>query len=187
MLQRAISLADAPSFIRYLWRVLVRYRKGQRNSELEQSAVRILIGTVLMYYFEYFNDSLKVSTPQLTIDLRLVLTVFLIASVFICISILIKPIEVPIRRISAILLDPGVLTVLRTVSGVQAAQRSFIYRWCIIGVGVLFWWCVTGVGVVGGSRGMSGLVWVRYGVCVCVTVRCVGCGMFDVCCGMWCV
>ena len=90
MLQRAISLADASSPIRYLWKAIVRYRKGQRNSELEQSVVRILIGTVLLYYFEYFNDSLKVSTPQLTIDLRLVLTVFLCASVFICVSILIK-------------------------------------------------------------------------------------------------
>jgi|LakMenEpi03Aug12_release.lakeMendotaPanAssembly.Ray.scaffolds.fasta_scaffold113188_2 two-component system sensor histidine kinase RpfC len=138
MLQRAISIADAPSPIRYLWRVIVRYRKGQRNSELEQSAVRILIGTVLMYYFECFNDSLKVSTPQLTIDLRLVLTFFLCASVSICISILIKPSEVPIRRICAILLDTGVLTVLLTVGGVHAAPLYFLYLWIIIGNGFRF-------------------------------------------------
>jgi two-component system, sensor histidine kinase RpfC len=138
MLQRAISLADAPSPIRYLWRAIVRYRKGQRNSELEQSVVRILIGTVLMYYFEYFNDSLKVSTPQLTIDLRLVLTVFLCASVFICISILIKTGEVPIRRIFAILLDTGALTVLLTVGGVHAAPLYFLYLWIIIGNGFRF-------------------------------------------------
>lgn len=138
MLQRVISLADAPSPIRYLWRALVRYRKGQRNSELEQSAVRILIGTVLMYYFEYFNESVKVSTPQLTIDLRLLLTVFLCASVFICISILIKPSEVPIRRIFAILLDTGVLTVLLTAGGVHAAPLYFLYLWIIIGNGFRF-------------------------------------------------
>lgn len=138
MLQRVSSLADAPSPIKYLWRALVRYRKGQRNSELEQSAVRILIGTVLMYYFEYLNDSVKVSTPQLTIDLRLLLTVFLCASVFICISILIKPSEVPIRRIFAILLDTGVLTVLLTAGGVHAAPLYFLYLWIIIGNGFRF-------------------------------------------------
>ena len=138
MLQRAISIADALSPIRYLWRAIVRYRKGQRNSELEQSVVRILIGTILMYYFEYFNDSLKVSTPQLTIDLRLVLTAFLCASVFICISILIKTSEVPIRRIFSILLDTGALTVLLTVGGVHAAPLYFLYLWIIIGNGFRF-------------------------------------------------
>ena len=138
MLQRAILLADATSPIRCLWRAIVRYRKGQRNSELEQSVVRILIGTVLLYYFEYFNDSLKVSTPQLTIDLRLVLTVFLCASVFICISILIKTGEVPMRRIFAILLDTGALTVLLTVGGVHAAPLYFLYLWIIIGNGFRF-------------------------------------------------
>ncbi len=138
MLPRAVSLADAPNPVRYLWRALVRYRKEQRNSELEQSAVRILIGTVLMYYFEYFNDSLKLSTPQLTIDLRLVLAFFLCASVAICISILINSSEVPIRRIFAILLDTGVLTVLLTVGGVHAAPLYFLYLWIIIGNGFRF-------------------------------------------------
>jgi len=138
MLPRAASLADAPNPVRYLWRALVRYRKEQRNSELEQSAVRILIGTVLMYYFEYFNDSLKLSTPQLTIDLRLVLAFFLCASVAICISILINSSEVPIRRIFAILLDTGVLTVLLTVGGVHAAPLYFLYLWIIIGNGFRF-------------------------------------------------
>jgi two-component system sensor histidine kinase RpfC len=138
MLPRAVSLADAPNPVRYLWRALVRYRKEQRNSELEQSAVRILIGTVLMYYFEYFNDSLKLSTPHLTIDLRLVLAFFLCASVAICISILINSSEVPIRRIFAILLDTGVLTVLLTVGGVHAAPLYFLYLWIIIGNGFRF-------------------------------------------------
>jgi two-component system sensor histidine kinase RpfC len=138
MLPRAVSLADAPNPVRYLWRALVRYRKEQRNSELEQSAVRILIGTVLMYYFEYFNDSLKLSTPQLTIDLRLVLAFFLCASVAICISILINSSEVPIRRIFAILLDTGVLTILLTVGGVHAAPLYFLYLWIIIGNGFRF-------------------------------------------------
>jgi two-component system sensor histidine kinase RpfC len=138
MLPRAVSLADAPNPVGYLWRALIRYRKEQRNSELEQSAVRILIGTVLMYYFEYFNDSLKLSTPQLTIDLRLVLAFFLCASVAICISILINSSEVPIRRIFAILLDTGVLTVLLTVGGVHAAPLYFLYLWIIIGNGFRF-------------------------------------------------
>jgi len=138
MLQRAISLKDAPRPARYLWRALARYLNGQRNSELEQSAVRILIGTILMYYFEYFSDSLRVSTPQLTIDLRLVLIFFLCASVSICISILIKPTEVPIRRIFAILLDTGVLTILLMVGGVHAAPLYFLYLWIIIGNGFRF-------------------------------------------------
>ncbi len=138
MLQRATSLTDPPSPIRYLWRALVRYRKGQRNSELEQSAVRILIGLVLMYYFEYVNDSVKVSTPQLTLDLRLVLAFFLCASVSICISILLKPSEVPVRRALAILMDTGALTLLLMVGGAHAAPLYFLYLWIIIGNGFRF-------------------------------------------------
>lgn len=104
-LQAVSALAPLATPIQKLWHILVRYHQSRRNTELEQAVVRILIGLLLMYYFEYVNDTIKVSTPQLSIDLRLVVAFFLCASLSICISILLKPGEVPIRRAFAILMD----------------------------------------------------------------------------------
>lgn len=75
-LQRAATLAPLAEPIRKLWHNLVLYHQSRRNTELEQAVVRILIGMLLMYYFEYVNDTIKVSTPQLTLDLRLLVAFF---------------------------------------------------------------------------------------------------------------
>lgn len=137
-LQAVSALAPLATPIQKLWHILVRYHQSRRNTELEQAVVRILIGLLLMYYFEYVNDTIKVSTPQLSIDLRLVVAFFLCASLSICISILLKPSEVPIRRAFAILMDTGALTLLLTVGGVHAAPLYFLYLWIIIGNGFRF-------------------------------------------------
>ena len=137
-LQRAATLAPLAEPIRKLWHTLVLYHQSRRNTELEQAVVRILIGMLLMYYFEYVNDTIKVSTPQLTLDLRLLVAFFLCSSWSICISILLKPGEVPIRRTFAILMDTGALTLLLTVGGVHAAPLYFLYLWIIIGNGFRF-------------------------------------------------
>ena len=137
-LQRAATLAPLAESIRKLWHNLVLYHQSRRNTELEQAVVRILIGMLLMYYFEYVNDTIKVSTPQLTLDLRLLVAFFLCSSWSICISILLKPGEVPIRRTFAILMDTGALTLLLTVGGVHAAPLYFLYLWIIIGNGFRF-------------------------------------------------
>ena len=137
-LQAVSALAPLAMPIQKLWHILVRYHQSRRNTELEQAVVRILIGLLLMYYFEYVNDTIKVSTPQLSIDLRLVVAFFLCASLSICISILLKPGEVPIRRAFAILMDTGALTLLLTVGGVHAAPLYFLYLWIIIGNGFRF-------------------------------------------------
>jgi len=132
----ALSVLNKP--LQRLWQAVLLYHKGRRNSELEQSIVRILIGAMLMYYFEYISDSIKMATPRLSIDLWLVVAFFLFASVSICVSILLKPTEVPIRRAFAILLDTGALTLLLTVGGVHAAPLYFLYLWIIIGNGFRF-------------------------------------------------
>ncbi|MFM7759420.1 MAG: ATP-binding protein, partial [Burkholderiaceae bacterium] len=137
-LQAVSSLAPSATPVQKLWHVLVRYHQSRRNTELEQAVVRILIGLLLMYYFEYVNDTIKVSTPQLSIDLRLLVAFFLCASLSICISIFLKPGEVPIRRAFAILMDTGALTLLLTVGGVHAAPLYFLYLWIIIGNGFRF-------------------------------------------------
>ncbi|MFM8465352.1 MAG: sensor histidine kinase, partial [Burkholderiaceae bacterium] len=137
-LQAVSALAPLATPVQKLWHVLVRYHQSRRNTELEQAVVRILIGLLLMYYFEYVNDTIKVSTPQLSIDLRLLVAFFLCASLSICISILLKPGEVPIRRAFAILMDTGALTLLLTVGGVHAAPLYFLYLWIIIGNGFRF-------------------------------------------------
>ena len=85
--QKAAMLILFAQPIQKLWQGLVLYHQSRRNSELEQAVVRILIGLLLMYYFEYVNDNIKVSTPQITLDLRLVVAFFLCASLSICASI----------------------------------------------------------------------------------------------------
>jgi hypothetical protein len=44
----------------YVFQLLVRYVKEKRDNEFEQALVRVLIGLVLIYYF---ND-LKFANPQ---------------------------------------------------------------------------------------------------------------------------
>lgn len=138
VMQEASALPVLSKPLRRCWQAVVLYHKGRRNSELEQSVVRILIGAMLMYYFEYISDSIKMATPKLSIDLWLVVAFFLFASVSICVSIMLKPTEVPIRRAFAILLDTGALTLLLTVGGVHAAPLYFLYLWIIIGNGFRF-------------------------------------------------
>lgn len=136
--QKAAALKLFAEPIQKLWQGLVLYHQNRRNSELEQAVVRILIGLLLMYYFEYVNDNIKVSTPQITLDLRLVVAFFLGASLSICASIFLKPGEAPLRRTFAILMDTGALTLVLTVGGVHAAPLYFLYLWIIIGNGFRF-------------------------------------------------
>jgi hypothetical protein len=49
VMQEASALPVLSKPLRRCWQAVVLYHKGRRNSELEQSVVRILIGAMLMY------------------------------------------------------------------------------------------------------------------------------------------
>jgi two-component system sensor histidine kinase RpfC len=101
----------------YLIQLLVKYVKENRDNEFEQALVRVLIGLVLIYYF---ND-LQFTHPQgiAANALNLVFVPYLFV-------------------IAAILLDIAPLTYVLLVGGSHAAPLCFLYQWIVIGYGFRF-------------------------------------------------
>jgi two-component system sensor histidine kinase RpfC len=114
------------------------HRKKHRNGEFEQALNRISIGLLLFIYFDRVAPAILAENPVLDMDVRLVGSLYLISAAIICISLIFWPDGVTIRRISAILLDTGVLTVVLLIGGVHAAPLYFLYLWVIIGNGFRF-------------------------------------------------
>ncbi len=122
-------------------RVLERihaYLAGKRNSELEQSLIRIVIGSLLLYYFTQQGASRPGSVASLHPDLLLAVAIFIGLSLLLTVSVLVAPGEYPLRRTAAILLDTGTLTYIFLIGEGHAAPLFFLYLWIIIGYGFRF-------------------------------------------------
>jgi len=117
---------------------LYRYAEGPRDSELEQSIVRIVVGVVLLSYFAYIDSSHLYSDIEFHLDILVVIAVFLVIALSISICIVFWRGDVPIRRIAAIVLDAGTLSYLFLIGGSHAAPLYFLYQWIIIGYGFRF-------------------------------------------------
>ncbi len=122
----------------YFIQLLVKYVKEKRDNEFEQALVRVLIGLVLIYYF---ND-LRFAHPQgvaaNALNLVFVPSLFVLAAVLMAVCVYFWPGERPIRRILSILLDISPLTYLLLVGGSHAAPLCFLYQWIVIGYGFRF-------------------------------------------------
>lgn len=133
------TLAEVRNFFQRIGGVVERYRSGPRNSELEQSAVRLLIGLVLFYYyFVHVGGAISASSSRIHLDARWVMGIFLLASASLVVCIHIKPGVVPLRRAISILIDTVTLTALLIIGGVHSAPLFFLYLWIIIGNGFRF-------------------------------------------------
>jgi two-component system sensor histidine kinase RpfC len=117
---------------------IAHHRKQYKNGEFEQSLNRISIGLLLFLYFDRVAPAILAANPVLDVDVRLVGALYLISASIICTSLILWPDGVTIRRICAILLDTGVLTVVLLIGGVHAAPLYFLYLWIIIGNGFRF-------------------------------------------------
>ena len=115
-----------------------RDTSSKRDNELEQSIVRILIGIALVVYLWHHSKLSINSTLQIPDEFIVVIILFLTLAVGITICIVIKPGEVPVRRLAAIFLDVGSLTYLFIKAENDAAPLYFIYLWIIIGYGFRF-------------------------------------------------
>lgn len=117
---------------------LYRYAEGRRDSELEQSIVRIIVGVVLLSYFAYIGESRLNSEIEFHLDALIVIAAFLAAALSISLCIVFWRGNVPSRRIVAIVLDVGTLSYLFLIGGSHAAPLYFLYQWIIIGNGFRF-------------------------------------------------
>lgn len=117
---------------------LYRYAESRRDSELEQSVVRIIVGVVLLSYFAYIGESRKHSDIEFHLDALIVIAAFLAVALSISLCIVIWRGNVPVRRIAAIVLDVGTLSYLFLIGGSHAAPLYFLYQWIIIGNGFRF-------------------------------------------------
>lgn len=111
------------------------YSQGKRNNELEQAVVRIVIGSLLLYYFMQVSFGQLDTTPELRLHLLQMAALFVGSAILIALSIAISPGKSVIRRIAAILLDTGSLTYVFLVGGSHVAPLYFLYLWIVIGYG----------------------------------------------------
>lgn len=132
------TLAQVRHPARSLWAAVERYRNGRRDSEMEQSLLRLLIGVILFVYFEHIDADIALPVPQIRIDVRLITLVFLSSSTVLCLFVILRPGEVAARRIASILIDTGALSLVLTIGGSHAAPLYFLYLWIIIGNGFRF-------------------------------------------------
>ena len=122
----------------YLCQLLIRYVKEKRDNEFEQALVRVLIGLVLIYYFNDLQFSQAQTVAANALNLVFVPSLFVIAAVSMAACVYFWPGEIPIRRILSILLDIASLTYLLLVGGSHAAPLCFLYQWIVIGYGFRF-------------------------------------------------
>ncbi len=111
----------------YLCQLLVRYVREKRDNEFEQALVRVLIGLVLIYYFNDLQFAHPQEVAAHTLNLVFVPSLFVIAGVLKAACVYFWPGERPIRRILSILLDIASLTYLLLVGGNHAAPLCFLY------------------------------------------------------------
>lgn len=115
-----------------------RYAGARRDSELEQSIIRILVGIALVAYLVDQMRYKANSSLAMPLDFNLVIIGFLAIAVLLTFYVLWRPGEVPVRRLIAVILDVGALTYLFLEAEDCAAPLYFFYLWIIIGYGFRF-------------------------------------------------
>lgn len=114
------------------------YVMGNRDSELEQASIRVLIGIGSLLYFSKTGFSREQNQLGLHLDPICVLWGFILASSTLVACILRWPGDKLVRRVISIVLDAGTLTYLFIIGGSHAAPMYFLYQWIIIGYGFRF-------------------------------------------------
>jgi hypothetical protein len=80
----------------YLCQLLIRYVKEKRDNEFEQALVRVLIGLVLIYYFNDLQFSQAQAVAANALNLVFVPSLFVIAAVSMAACVYFWPGEMPI-------------------------------------------------------------------------------------------
>ncbi len=132
------TFAEVRKPVMKLWTKIGDWRKSQRNGEFEQSLNRIAIGLLLFLYFEAVSPGSMAAMPWLDVPLRQLAALYLCLAALLCLSLVFHPQGLPVRRVIAILVDTGTLSVALLIGGVHAAPLYFLYLWIIIGNGFRF-------------------------------------------------
>ena len=111
---------------------------GNRDSELEQASIRMLIGIGALIYFIKTGFAKEQNQLGLHLDPICVLWGFILMAGAIVACTLWWPGDKPARRVTSIMLDVGTLTYLFIIGGSHAAPMYFLYQWIIIGYGFRF-------------------------------------------------
>lgn len=138
MLHWTAKFPEVRKPIMQLWAAACHWRQSRPNGEFEQSLNRISIGLLLFLYFEQVAPDVAAATPWREVPVRLLALSYLFSAALICLSLVFRPGDMPIRRIVAIVLDTGTLSVVLMIAGVHAAPLYFLYLWIIIGNGFRF-------------------------------------------------
>lgn len=118
--------------------LIYRTVMGERNSELEQASIRVLIGMAALFYFSKIEFPQELEKVGLHLDPIVVLFGFVVTGVSVAFWVSFRPGDNPSRRILSIFIDTGTLTYLFIIAESRAAPLFFLYQWIIIGYGFRF-------------------------------------------------
>ena len=108
---------------------------GRPDSEVEQSVLRLLIGSiVLIYCFSPLVDGPD-TNPETVFIIRALMVGFVSFSLVNILAILIRPGISPIRRIMAMFVDLGATSYIMSVTGYDGLPLFPIYLWVTMGNG----------------------------------------------------
>ncbi len=111
---------------------------GRQDSEHEQALVRLIIGTLLFFYFLYF--ALHGSSGENNTDANIarLMVGFVIVSALLIVHIGVYPGISPVRRLLGAALDAGTVTYFFFNAAESAIPLYFLYLWIIFGHGFRF-------------------------------------------------
>ncbi|MFW5450184.1 MAG: ATP-binding protein [Methylophagaceae bacterium] len=105
------------------------------DSEPEQISLRLIIGVFLLLYFclpwapeETFSHSIRSLPSVITLT-------YYFGAIMLAVALILDPKASPIRRVSAIILDMGSLSVVMLLFGAESVFIFVLYLWVILGMG----------------------------------------------------
>jgi two-component system sensor histidine kinase RpfC len=118
---------------------LIRQRfSGRLDTEHEQAFVRLVIGTLLFFYFLFLTLHHDQNERNLHANLVRLMVVFVIVSTMLIAHIAVYPQISPIRRLLSATLDAGTITYFFFHAAESAIPLYFLYLWIIFGYGFRF-------------------------------------------------
>jgi len=128
--------------------------RQRKDSEHEQALVRIVIGSLVLFYllYDFFHD---VTFQQMEKTVIFVSVMFIVLATFLLIDIIRNPEQSPVRRIIGMTLDFGAITYCMYMVGNTAAPLYGVMLWVIFGngfrYGQTYLFIATAMGITGFS------------------------------------
>jgi two-component system sensor histidine kinase RpfC len=118
---------------------LIRQRfSGRPDTEHEQALIRLVIGTLLFFYFLLLSNRTGSLSAEADRTIAISMLWFLLLALMLCTHIVVYPGASRVRRLLGATLDTGTVSYMLIQSSASAIPLYFLYLWIILGHGFRF-------------------------------------------------